>query len=182
MDTNNQIYKLQNLRWKLYNEVIYKNNEFRYFKALNNQISVIIGKNNKVYLSRDKKEGYQEIKKISKLLTPKEDKFITKLNGNHIYIITSKLLITFNLKTSKTRLLKRFKKLRLNNFTFDTQNNLWISTDNGVIFIELNTNFYTRNNKYSIRKKYKVNKYVVEIIRGHRELMIIEDTIVKKRV
>ena len=167
---NGTVYALKNSQWLLQKNSVFESYNLKHYHRFNDTLSLIIDENGKLFLKFGDKKTV--IIKNSTLLSPKEDHFISKLKGSRIYLIVGNKLLSYNILKGKLKLLKNFSRFALHDFTFDNNSNIWISTNDGVLFVELNKALRVKKNPNNVYKRFTLNNIRFDILKGEKALQI----------
>ena len=89
--------------------------------------------------------------------------FEIKQIDNKAYIKSYGGVAIYDLKKNKVLFHKNFPKIRIINFALDKQGNFWLSSLDGIFFIETNTGFRTKKNSQNVWKYYYIGEFTFEV-------------------
>lgn len=137
---------------------------------LKDQGLLFSSKAKKIYLL-GKKNKLSEVTLLSKVL--KEDFILRfKTYQDNIYIKSNSKVLIFNLSQQKILFLKEFSQITLHEFDIDKRGNIWVSSDQGLFFLETNLPFLESENKDHLMKRFYQNEYVFEVTKNLRQLNV----------
>ncbi|WP_157558329.1 triple tyrosine motif-containing protein [Microscilla marina] len=141
-----------------------------FLKEFENSLLVLISSEKKFYL----KTGTSDIREIPRIsaLIKGGAKFQVKQQKKYLVILTNELLLKLNLANNEIGFQYTFKQLAANDFAFDLQGNIWVTTNNGVLYIELNEKFTFQPNNKGIRKSKRLGNYEVYLLKSEHKIEI----------
>ncbi|HAS47303.1 MAG TPA: hypothetical protein DCS93_42900, partial [Microscillaceae bacterium] len=171
---NGQLFYLTKNDWKLIKKPSFLK---KYLPSqllqLQDENIFFITKNGKAFIRN--KEDQKEVISISALLNAKDNQNIKlKIQDNNIFIKLNHSIVVYSLKHKRILFIKEFEQ-SLYDFTLDKQGNIWLSTNDGVYFIETNTPFYAQTNKNKIKSRFYDNERIIDIKLNLTDLIITEN-------
>jgi len=141
-----------------------------FLKEFENNLSVLISNEKKFYL----KTGASDIREVSHIsaLIKNGVKFQVKKRKNYLVISTNKMLFKFHLDSELISCQQNLSQVVINNFSFDLQGNVWVTTNNGAFYIELNEKFTFHPNDKGVRKCKLLGKYEVNLLKSENTITI----------
>ncbi|EAY24063.1 triple tyrosine motif-containing protein [Microscilla marina] len=168
---NNQVLVLQNNQWQTSTKHYFlkKYNAAKFFELSPHQ-KLLISKSGDFYLS-GKRHLFRKNDTLSVMFQGTYG-FRIKHRAGKLFIKSHKKIAIYDLKQNKVIFLKQFKKARLTNFDIDKQGNFWVSSYDGIFFIETNIVFKARTNHTNTFKQYHIDDMTFDIKRNNIDVEV----------
>lgn len=175
LDNNGNAFVIKNKQWVKTDDFIFLKKYIPHLVVkLKNGKTLLITREGIAYVFYEKRNEFIKQEALSEFFKGNYA-FKYQKHRERLFIKSNKSLLIYDLKKDKIVFLKRFKKKFLTSFDVDQSGNFWVSSPNGVFFVETNLSFNSVKNDNEVLQRKYIKNLVIEVKKNRGELLITKN-------